>query len=576
MNPEFLLAHFDRISNADEAIPCLRRFVLDLAVRGKLVEQDSTDELVAALIEQNDKVRRAIANKDRRADAERQLLLAADSRWDIPSSWNWCALADLVLFIDYRGKTPTKTERGVRLITAKNVKKGSINFAPEEFLSEPDYHAWMTRGFPKEGDILFTTEAPMGNAAVVRIPERFALAQRVICFHPYAAVNPNFLSLQLLAEPFQYVLNKMATGLTAKGIKAAKLMRLPIALPPLAEQHRIVSRVQELMALCDRLEAIDSERDTRQYRFSAAAHHSLNNGADAETIRGYAKFFIGNLPRLTARPDQIKQLRQTILNLAVSGKLVPQIDDEEPVSILLQRIQEEQKTLIQRRVIKERIFNTPSPENEALIDIPQTWQFALLGRLLAFGPQNGISPTASSRPDAPKSITLTATTSGIFKSDFFKQIEANIPGDSEFWLREGDLLFQRGNTREYVGMAAYYDGEPGQLLYPDLMIKIRVSKSVDLRYIHLCSVAPYARAYFSEHASGAQSTMPKINHDILVNLPIPLPPVAEQRRIVAKVEELMALCDQLEIQLINTQTEASRLLESVLFKAVNVDARSIA
>jgi len=575
MNPELLLAHFDRISNAGEAIPCLRRFVLDLAVRGKLVEQDSNDEPVAALLKQNDQVRRAIANKDRRADADRQVLLAAESRWDIPPSWSWCALADLVLFIDYRGKTPTKTEKGVRLITAKNVKKGFINFSPEEFLSEPDYHAWMTRGFPKEGDILFTTEAPMGNAAVVRKPERFALAQRVICFRPYGAVNPDFLSLQFLAEPFQYVLNKTATGLTAKGIKAAKLTRLPIALPPLAEQHRIVSRVQELMALCDRLEAIHSERDTRRYRFSAATHHHLNNGADAETIRGHAKFFIGHLPRLTARPDQIKQLRQTILNLAVSGKLVPQIDKEEPVSILLQRIQTEQKTLIHRRVIKQRIFSTPSPEDEALIDIPQTWQFALLGRLLAFGPQNGISPTASSRPDAPRSITLTATTSGIFKSDYFKQIEANIPGDSEFWLREGDLLFQRGNTREYVGMAAYYDGKPGQLLYPDLIIKVRVSKSVDLRYVHLCSVAPYARAYFSEHASGAQSTMPKINHDILVNLPIPIPPLAEQHRIVAKVDELIAVCDQLEHQVATAQAESRRLLEAVLFHALNDSHREI-
>ena len=117
-------------------------------------------------------------------------------------------------------------------------------------------------------------------------------------------------------------------------------------------------------------------------------------------------------------------------------------------------------------------------------------------------------------------------------------------------------------------MAAYYDGKPGQFLYPDLIIKVRLTKSVDLRYIHLCSTAPYARAYFGRNASGAQSTMPKINHDILVNLPIPIPPAAEQHRIVAKVDELMALCDQLEVTLTTTQTEASRLLESVLHHAL--------
>src|SRR5271169_6094914 len=102
MNPTQLLGHFERISDAPDAIPRLRRFILDLAVRGKLVEQNPNDESSAALLTLNDQARRAIAEKDRRADAHRQVLLAAENRWNIPPSWNWSALADLVLFIDYR------------------------------------------------------------------------------------------------------------------------------------------------------------------------------------------------------------------------------------------------------------------------------------------------------------------------------------------------------------------------------------------------------------------------------------------------------------------------------------------
>jgi len=350
------------------------------------------------------------------------------------------------------------------------------------------------------------------------------------------------------------------------------LRKILIPLPPFAEQHRIVAKLDHLMGVCDRLEAAQNERETRRDQLTASAHHHLRNGEDSEELSNHARFFIGHLPRLTKRPDQIKQLRQTILNLAVRGKLVPQTDADEPVMDLLQRIQTEQKDLIRRRVIKGREYGTASPADEAFIEIPQTWQFVFLGKILTFGPQNGISPTASSRPEAPRSITLTATTSGTFKSEHFKQIEANIPADSEFWIRQGDLLFQRGNTREYVGMAAYYDGEPGQFLYPDLIIKVRPTKSVDLRYIHLCSTAPYARAYFGRNASGAQSTMPKINHAILVNLPIPLPPFAEQHRIVAMVDELMALCDKLEARLSTAQTETSRLLESVLHHALEASA----
>ncbi len=250
----FYLNHLPRLTIRPEHIKQLRRTILNLAVRGRLVPQDPNDEPAATQLAISNRTRKEIAKQDRRADAGLQPLLAAEDRWEIPTSWSWLALADLVLFIDYRGQTPSKVDQGVRLITAKNIKKGFINLFPEEFLSETNYHTWMTRGFPKEGDILFTTEAPMGNAAVVRLSERFALAQRVICFRSYGGISTDFMVLQLLAEPFQFILDKTATGLTAKGIKAAKLKRLPIAIPPLAEQHRIVAKVDELMALCDQLE----------------------------------------------------------------------------------------------------------------------------------------------------------------------------------------------------------------------------------------------------------------------------------------------------------------------------------
>ena len=272
----FHLHHLPRLTTRPEHIQQLRQTILNLAVRGKLVSEDHNDEPVATQLALSDRAREATAKEDRRADDDLQTLLAAEDRWDVPSSWKWRGLADVGLFIDYRGQTPSKVEQGVRLITAKNVKKGFINLSPEEFLSEANYHTWMTRGLPKAGDVLFTTEAPMGNAAVVRLPERFALAQRVICFRPYGAVNPDFLVLQLLAEPFQSILDKTATGLTAKGIKAAKLKRLPVVVPPLAEQHRIVAKVDELMALCDQLEAqLTTTKIEGDRLLKAVLHRSL-------------------------------------------------------------------------------------------------------------------------------------------------------------------------------------------------------------------------------------------------------------------------------------------------------------
>lgn len=272
----FHLDHLPRLTTRPEHIKQLRQTILNLAVRGRLVPQDPNDEPISIALARNDESRKITSKQDRRADAENQMLLASEERWEVPQSWSWRGLADLALFIDYRGQTPTKVESGVRLITAKNVKQGFINFFPEEFLADEAYASWMSRGIPKDGDVLFTTEAPMGNAAVVHIPERFALAQRVINFRLYDALSPDFLVLQLLSEPFRAILDKTATGLTAKGIKAAKLKRLPVATPPLAEQHRIVAKVDELMALCGQLEAqlTATQTDSRRLR-EAVLHEAL-------------------------------------------------------------------------------------------------------------------------------------------------------------------------------------------------------------------------------------------------------------------------------------------------------------
>ena len=113
---------------------------------------------------------------------------------------------------------------------------------------------------------------------------------------------------------------------------------IPIAVPPLAEQHRIVAKVDELMGLCDRLEAAKAKRESRRDRLVAASLQRLNNGADGQEFREYAAFHLNHLPRLAARPEHVQQLRRAILNLAVRAKLVPQAANDEPASELLKRI----------------------------------------------------------------------------------------------------------------------------------------------------------------------------------------------------------------------------------------------
>lgn len=245
--------HFDTLFTTEPSIEKLKQAILQLAVMGRLVEQDPNDEPGGALVSKLLQLRDYLASTEGMRTKASDSLPSNEQYLRIPSSWTWVRLGNMAKFIDYRGKTPTKTSNGKRLITAKNIRQGYIDLEPEEFISEGDYTNWMTRGFPRKGDLIFTPEAPLGNAAIIDLDEEFALAQRAICFQWHVPDTSRFMLIQIMASPFQAKLVENATGMTATGIKASKLKEIPVAIPPLAEQRRIVQKVDELMALCDQL-----------------------------------------------------------------------------------------------------------------------------------------------------------------------------------------------------------------------------------------------------------------------------------------------------------------------------------
>ena len=236
-----------------EDVPSLRQAVLELAVRNRLVTQDPKDEP------------ESVPTAEGYAPA-----------FSVPPRWQWSSLGRICRFIDYRGRTPTKTSHGTRLITAKNVRMGFLKDDPLEFIDDRAYANWMTRGLLRYGDVLFTTEAPLGNVAQLLTREKIALAQRIITMQPVKEIDPAFLKTALMSPGMQDSIRARATGTTAQGIKAAKLKLIPLPVPPLAEQHRIVARVDELMGLLDRLERHLREARVTQAAFAAAAIHDLD------------------------------------------------------------------------------------------------------------------------------------------------------------------------------------------------------------------------------------------------------------------------------------------------------------
>ena len=276
-------ANLEFLFHKSYAIPPaeLRKSILTLAVQGKLVPQDPREEPAEYLIA---KVRSA-ANQSgvlRRANSEDDSSpkFTAHLPGSLPQGWTVCPLEDLFRFIDYRGRTPVRRSSGVRLITAKNVKKGFVSNDPIEFIAEDVYPKWMTRGFPKKGDLLFVTEGhTMGFVGTLNFDFKYALAQRTIALQPFCDGYSTFYLYYLLSEPFQAAVISNTTGSAAQGIKAAKLKRIRVAVPPLAEQRRIASKVDELMALVDALEAqLSSARNLGATLLNAAVAELTTDG----------------------------------------------------------------------------------------------------------------------------------------------------------------------------------------------------------------------------------------------------------------------------------------------------------
>ncbi|WP_238738948.1 restriction endonuclease subunit S [Pseudomonas putida] len=271
-----LAEHFHALLTTESSIDALKQTLLQLAVMGKLVTQDPSDEPASELLKRIAKEKTRLISEEGLRTTARDDVPEAEHYFRLHTGWASCRLGNLARFIDYRGRTPTKTSSGVPLITAKNVRPGFISRDPQEFIADTDYLSWMTRGFPRVGDMLFTTEAPMGNVAIIDIAERFALAQRVICFQLHELETGPFLKLALMSSGFQAQLSDAATGMTATGIKSSRLREIPVPIPPLAEQHRIVAKVDELMALCDQLKArLNQARQVHEHLASALVEQAV-------------------------------------------------------------------------------------------------------------------------------------------------------------------------------------------------------------------------------------------------------------------------------------------------------------
>ena len=536
MTPQDLIAAFEQVAEAPEGVTRLRQTVLQLAVRGRLVPQDPEDEPASVLLERLRRAQREWLARNAPRDGECSTMLrklsklpGASPPYPIPFGWTVAHLLELSrLLVDCHNKTAPYSETGVPLVRTVNIRDRKFRWAGLKYVTEETYAYWSRRCPPEPGDIMFTREAPMGEAAVIPPDHRLCLGQRTMLIRPMADHVLAEYILTALTEPGLLTrTTEKAIGSTVKHFRVGDVERFSVMVPPLAEQHRIVARVDELMGLLDRLEAARTARDTTRAALRDAALAALAYADTAEEVEAAWDRIAECIDDLFTRPEDVEPLRQTVLQLAVRGRLVSQDPDDEPASVLLGK----------------RSLETP---DEPPFDLPEGWSWTNLGRLgevrgggtpskrnPAFweGPIPWVSPKDMKRDLIGESI-LTVT-------------EAAISGSSVKRIpRESLLMVVRGMILAHS--------------FPTALTTAEVTVNQDMKALLPFDVriAPFLLVATKGHKRRVLDVVERSTHGTcklpttsLFALPIAVPPLAEQHRIVAKVDSLMTLLDDLEERL---------------------------
>jgi type I restriction enzyme S subunit len=569
MNEGRLLAHYERIADAPDAIRRLRRFVLDLAVRGKLVPQDPNDELASELLKR-------ITKEKARTEKRQQDVPEIENfqgLGDVPA--NWCAVPLIALGSWAIGAGFPKNEQGASDGPYFFLKVSDMNLAGNE-----KYITTANNSIDDEAASRMRAKIhPPGTIIFPKIGGAIATNKRRILTKG-AAIDNNCLGITFSSKidtEWAYLLlttldfTQYQAGTALPALQQGTLERIPIGLPPLAEQHRIVAKVDELMALCDRLEAARAEREAKRDRLTAASLARLNT-PDPNTFRDDARFTLDALPELTARADQIKQLRQTVLILAVRGKLVPQDPNDEPASEPLKRLKEAQVVACSREGLRTRPPIAKLRREEIKFSFPECWALASFEDIFVIvsGVTKGQKVAASAAIDVPY-LRVANVQRGHLDLAVIKKITVRKGDEQRYELLRGDILMTEGGDWDKLGRAAVWRGEIAGCIHQNHIFRVRPpSRDILPEWVTTYVNSLLGRAFF-EDASKQTTNLASINMTQLRGCPIPLPPVPEQRRIVAKVDELMALCDRLEASLTTAADTRRLLLDALLAEALAPD-----
>jgi len=556
MKLETFFEKFDQFADAPDAVAKIRELILESAIRGNLVPHNASDEPASALLRRIETLSSVQAGKVRKQAAFPPV--GDDAYLQIPPGWEWTRLGNTGRIfngdsVSEIGKAElAKVEDGLPFIATKDVGYGRDTLVYDNGLKVPlgDPRFKVARAKA----VLICAEG--GSAG-----RKIGITDRDICFgnklyanEVWEGIHHRYIFYIYQAPTFCREFAARMTGIIG-GIARSEFLSLPIPFPPEQEQKRIVAKVDELMALCDRLEAQQQERETRH---AALARASLARFADAPTP--------ANLPFLFHPSYAIPpaDLRKSILTLAVQGKLVPQDPNDEPAEELIARLERDLPRLAKQQGVRSPKNVPPLAAENYPHDIPESWQWSRIGNL-ALVIDYGTSQKSHSDSSKVPVYRMGNIVGGRLLDENLKYVDAGIDDLPGLYLKTDDILFNRTNSYELVGKTGIFKGRDDTATFASYLIRIRLPSTLLFPTFYSVAMnAQYFRQTQIEPEVVQQCGQANFNGTKLSSTVVPVPPLAEQRRIVAKVEQLMALVDELETQLAASRATAANLLSALV------------
>ncbi|HHQ4592342.1 TPA: restriction endonuclease subunit S [Aeromonas veronii] len=541
----------------------LRELILELSVRGKLVPQDPNDEPASVLLERiaAEKTRLVKEGKIKKPKALPEIS-EEEKRFELPEGWAELRLGAAINVLNGRAyKKHEMLESGTPLLRVGNLFTSDkwyysdLELEPEKYIDN--------------GDLIYSWSASFGpfiwNGG--RVIYHYHIWKMDI-FDP-DSLDKHFMCLYL--DAISASIKASGNGIAMVHMTKEKMEQLVIPIPPISEQHRIVAKVDELMALCDQLEQHSESQLAAHQTLVETLLATLTDSCDADELAQNWARLSTHFDTLFTTEASIDALKQTILQLAVMGKLVPQDPSDEPTSALLERIAAEKARLVKEKRIKKEKLLPAISEDEKPFELPQGWEWCHLKDIITImdaGWSPACPPESSPDIDTWGVLKTTAVQTLEYREYENKVLDKTKTPRPEYEVMVGDILITRAGPKNRVGISCLVEKTRPKLMISDKIIRFHlVEVGLSERFISLCLNAGATAVYIDDSKSGMAESQMNISQDKLKLAPIPLGPIKEQNHIMDRVDQLMTLCDQLKSRLQTNQQTQLKLVDSLVEQA---------